>query len=370
MAVDERSTRDRLDETISVAVDGLAAGRTLPYAWYVDPAMRELEQERIFNHQWLYVARTDELAETGDFATVNVGDAALVLTRDAAGDLHALHNVCCHRGSEVVNEASGCRKTLQCGYHAWTYGLDGQLLSAPRAKDEAGFRIADHRLAAAQIATFGPFVFVNLDLDAPPLTSFLGELPGIVATTGVQLDRLRRHEQREYIVRANWKIVVENFLECYHCPVAHPSFGDVIDLDTYEITEFEWTSTQRGDPYGASVDEVEQMQVKEGRYNYLFPTFMLNIYPGSGNVSTNLIEPIDETTTRAVYEFFYEEGTPDDEAKATTDLIHQVMVEDVELCERVQRGMRAKPRDTGTLMLRHEHAIRHFQRLVARTLSQ
>ncbi len=370
MATRERSELHGIDQALTEATAALAAGRTLPYALYIDPRVLEIERTRIFARQWLYVARTGQLANPGDFVRVNVGEVSLVLTRDSAGDLHALHNVCCHRGSEVVTEATGCRKTLQCGYHAWTYGLDGQLLNAPRARDEASFSVADHRLRAAQIATFGPFVFVNLDLDAPPLAAFLGELPSIVERTGVRLDQLRRHEQRDYIVKSNWKVVVENFLECYHCPVAHPSFGDVIDLDTYEITEFEWTSTQRGDPYGSTAAEVEQMQVKEGRYNFLFPTFMLNIYPGSGNVSTNLIVPIDAETTLAVYEFFYEEGTPDEEARATTELIHQVMVEDVDLCESVQRGMRSRSLQSGSLMLRHEHAIRHFQQLVGRVLAQ
>ena len=369
MAVEERSSGIGVDAPQDVLA-AVAAGRTLPYAWYVDPTMLAIERERIFAHHWTYVARTEQLAREGDFVRASVGGISLVLTRDATGELHALHNVCRHRGSEVVAESSGCRKTLQCGYHAWTYGLNGQLLSAPRAKDEIGFRIEDHRLPAAQIDTFGPFVFVNLDLGAPPLEAFLGPLPGIIASTGVQFDRLRRHEQREYVVKSNWKVVVENFLECYHCPVAHPSFGDVIDLDTYEITEFEWTSTQRGDPYGASADEVDQMQVKEGRYNFLFPTFMLNIYPGSGNVSTNLILPVDAETTLAVYEFFYDDSTPAAEASATTDLIHQVMVEDVELCESVQRGMRSGSARSGTLMLRHEHAISHFQQLVARVLLQ
>ena len=370
MAVRERSDQYDIDRQLGDAMAAVASGRTLPYDWYVDPQMLAIERERIFARQWLYVARTEQLQKTGDFVCATVGDVSLVLTRDGAGELHALHNVCCHRGSQVVTEETGSRKTLQCRYHAWTYGLDGQLLNAPRAKDEADFRVADHRLAAAQIATFGPFVFVNLGLDAPPLEAFLGDLPSIVEGTGVRFDRLERHEQRDYIVKSNWKVVVENFLECYHCPVAHPSFGDVIDLDTYEITEYEWTSTQRGDPYGASAAEVEQMQVKEGRYNFLFPTFMLNIYPGSGNVSTNLIVPIDAETTLATYEFFYEEGTPADEARSTTELIHQVMVEDVDLCESVQRGMRSRSQPSGTLMLRHEHAIRHFQRLVGRALAQ
>jgi phenylpropionate dioxygenase-like ring-hydroxylating dioxygenase large terminal subunit len=188
-----------------------------------------------------------------------------------------------------------------------------------------------------------------------------------VERTGVDLDVLRCRERREYRLEANWKVVVENFLECYHCQVAHPSFADAIDLNSYEIDEYRYVSTQHGPP--KHDESAADLQVKEGRYSYLWPTFMLNIYPGPGNASTNQIVPIDADNTLAVYEYFYDDGASDDFANETTALIHQVMVEDITLCESVQRGMRTGTFEHGRLMLRYEHAIRHFQNLVRESLA-
>jgi len=178
----------------------------------------------------------------------------------------------------------------------------------------------------------------------------------------------RCRDRREYRLRANWKVVVENFLECYHCQVAHPSFADAIDLNSYEIDEYRYVSTQHGPP--KHEESAAKLRVKEGRYNYLWPTFMLNIYPGPGNASTNQIVPIDADNTLAVYEYFYDDDPPDNFATETTGLIHQVMVEDITLCESVQRGMHTGTFEHGRLMLRYEHAIRHFQNLVRESLAE
>jgi phenylpropionate dioxygenase-like ring-hydroxylating dioxygenase large terminal subunit len=340
---------------------------TLPYAWYVDPDRFEQERQRIFSRTWQYVGHVGGVAAPGDFFTTQLGGLPVVITRDEDGELHALRNVCCHRGAEVVLAPEGNRKTLQCHYHAWSYGLDGRLVGAPRSGQEPGFRKEDFGLRPLRLETYGPFIFVNPDDGAPPLHEVMGELPAIVAQTGVDLDALRCHERREYPLRANWKVVVENFLECYHCQVAHPSFADAIDLNSYEIDEYRYVSTQHGPP--KHDETVADQQVKEGRYNYLWPTFMLNIYPGPGNASTNQIVPIDADNTLAVYEYFYEDGASDDFASETTGLIHQVMVEDITLCESVQRGMRTGTFEHGRLMLRYEHAIRHFQNLVRESLA-
>lgn len=333
----------------------------LPYSWYCDRDVLRLEREAIFAKQWLYVGHRDRVSRPGDFFTARVLDLPIVVTRDRDEQLHAFFNVCCHRGSEVVLEACGNAARLQCHYHAWTYGLDGRLIGAPRGNSEPGFDKADFRLRPLAVETYGPFIFVNADLEAPPLEYFLGELPQIVADTGANVDALRFAERREYHLKANWKIVVENFLECYHCPNAHPSFADLIDLNSYEISEHGFFSTQRGPQRG---EEAADQRVKEGRYSYLWPSFMLNIYPGPGNASTNVVIPIDEEHTLAVYEFFYEDGAAGEAHSDITELIHQVMVEDVVLCESVQRGMRAGVFAQPRLMSTYEHAITHFQSLV------
>ena len=146
--------------------------------------------------------------------------------RDRDGALRALVNVCRHRGAEVVAGAGRCT-TLQCHYHAWTYGLDGTLRAAPRSsgldRDALGLR-------AAAVDTWGPFVFVHAEAAPPPLADALGGLPDLVARGGLDVDALAS-TSAQYELKANWKVAVENYLECYHCAVAHPGFADVIDVD-------------------------------------------------------------------------------------------------------------------------------------------
>jgi phenylpropionate dioxygenase-like ring-hydroxylating dioxygenase large terminal subunit len=333
--------------------------QTVPFSWYCDADAFEREREAVFARSWLYVGTTAQAAEPGDYFTTSVGDVPVIVTRDEAGELHALRNVCAHRGAQVVPDGCGTATFLRCHYHAWSYGLDGALRSAPRWRDEDGFRKQDFRMRPLRLERYGPFLFVNLDPDAAPLLEHLEELPALIADTGVDLDALRLTETREYRLEANWKVVVENFLECYHCPTAHPSFADAIDLNTYRIETFDRTSTQVGEPVATAG------KVRYGRYSYLWPTFMINVYPGgAANISTNRIVPLDEHHTLAVYEFFFEDGATPDFIAGVTDLIHQVMVEDIGLCESVQRGMRSRTFERGHLMLKHEHAIKHFQSLV------
>lgn len=344
------------------------AAQTLPYSWYVDPTRLPLEREAVFSQFWLYLGHIDQVAKPGDFFTLTVNEVPLVVTRAASGGINTLVNVCRHRGAEVVLDKQGnCGRALQCHYHAWTYGLDGKLLSAPRSRQEPDFDERALSLRPVRTELFGPFIFGTFNADAPPLAEYLGELPEIVERTGIKLDLLRHRERREYVVKANWKVVVENYLECYHCPVAHPTFAGVIDLDTYFLEEHQYFTTQ-GAPATDTPDGPE-MRVTEGRYNYLWPSFMLNIYPGPGNVSTNSIVPIDHETTLAIYDFFYEDTVTTDEEQAVTDLIHLVMDEDIVLCESVQRGLASGVFEHGRTMTANEQALTHFQRLVARSLS-
>lgn len=341
--------------------------RTLPFSWYSDPEIFRRETTEIFHKFWQYVGPTHSIPNAGDFFRIQLGDVPVIVTRDKDGQIHALVNVCRHRGAEVKLEASGNCNALTCHYHAWTYGLDGSLKSAPRTRKEEGFNKEEFGLRKLRIDTYGPFIFVSLNDDVPPLEDFMGDLPAIIEGTGVNLDKLKLRHRKEYKLKSNWKIVVENFLECYHCPNAHPSFGDTIDLSSYDSEESGWISTQFGPP--ADNQEAER-QVREGRYNFLFPTLSLNIYPGPGNLSTNQLIPIDEENTLAIYEHFYEEGADETFATETSELIHQVMVEDLVLCESAHRGAKSGQVASGRLVTKHEHSIAHFQDLIRSTVGQ
>ena len=352
--------------------ESLEAGYTLPAEWYTHPAVLDLEKNRIFRHVWQYAGLTEQVAHPGDFFTYRAGDVPIVVVRAETDELKAFVNVCRHRGSELVLAESGNRKSLQCHYHAWTYGLDGSLRAAPGAKREPGFDISQFRLAPVQIDTWGPFIFVNPDEDAPPLADVLGELPQLVRETGIDLDALKCRRRDQYEIAANWKVVVDNYLECYHCPVAHPSFSDLIDVNNYQVTEYELFSTQGG-PVRDSARKGDVYTfgegVEEGFYAFFWPNFMLNIYPGPGNVSLNLILPIDSNRTRAIYEYCFVDKVGEREVEEFIRFIDQVQREDIVLCESVQRGLRSGFLDQGKLMLSRESGLRHFQKLVYQFLA-
>jgi phenylpropionate dioxygenase-like ring-hydroxylating dioxygenase large terminal subunit len=360
--------------------EALDQGRTLPASWYTKPDVFRLEQRRIFRRGWQYAGLVEQVARPGDFFTYLTGDLSLIILRDEHETLRAFVNVCRHRGSQLILQESGRRATLQCHYHAWTYNLDGSLRAAPGMKDEPGFNRDDFWLFPVSIDTWGPFIFVNPDAHARPLFETLGELPQLAAATGIDLCSLSHRVRRTYDIAANWKVVVDNYLECYHCPVAHPSFCDLIDVKDYVVREYDYFSTQTGalsesakkgtgrsSLYDVSSDAGPV--VTEGFYAYLWPNFTLNIYPGPGNVSLNLFIPLDENRTLAVYDYCFVDAVSREEEANFVRFIDQVQEEDIVLCESVQRGLRSGYFNQGKLMLARESSLRHFQTLVYRQLT-
>jgi len=353
---------------------GLDAGFTLPTPWYIDPAHYRLEQEKIFRRTWQYVGLQQDVANHGDFFRCHVGEIPLVITRDEDGQLHALVNVCKHRGAEVVTEPCGTKKALQCMYHAWTYGLDGSLKAAPGMRQEENFDRSYFGMAKVQIDTWGPFIFVNPDPNAAPLSSVLKELPAQVDATGLRLNDVKRRFKHRYDIDANWKVVVDNYLECYHCPVAHPGFTALIDTDNYTVTEYDWYSTQGGGkretPDGQPELYNTEGDVKDGFYAMLFPNWTINIYPGPGILSINLFLPLAHDKTRAIFEYCFVDEIPVEDEQDFITFIDQVQVEDVVLCNMVHRGLMTGYLERGKLMLKQEQALRHFQGLVHRCMAE
>jgi phenylpropionate dioxygenase-like ring-hydroxylating dioxygenase large terminal subunit len=345
---------------------GLAEGLTLPAEWYCSTSQYEAEQRHIFSRSWHYAGHCEALVEPGSFLTCWIGPIPLIVLRDPEGKLRAFINICRHRGSLLLHEASGRAKSLQCGYHAWTYNLDGSLRAAPGSKDEITFDSDELGLRPAAVETWGPFVFVNPNADSPPLAATLGNLPTMVAETGVQLDDLKVRQETSYEIRANWKIVVENYLECYHCPVAHPQFSAMLDVREIDVQTHEFYSTQtlepRSTPQPAPYETAGE--VENGFYAFLWPNFTINIYPGPGNVSLNIIRPLDAQRTRMDYFFCFVDSVGNEEAEEFMRFVDQVQKEDTALCESVQLGLASGMFDRGHLMLERERAIQHFQQLV------
>ncbi len=347
------------------------ATRTLPWGWYSDPAVLQLERERIFRRSWQYVGHTGDVAEPGSFAATSVGDIPVVLVRDREDTLRAFLNVCRHRGS-IVCEGKGRRETLQCPYHAWTYGLDGRLITAPRSKREGGIESAELGLVQLHLDTWGPLVFVNPDADAAPLEEFLDGMPERIADAGIDLNALRFLQRSESELECNWKVSAENFLECYHCPTAHPGFSAVMDVsvDAYRLEtsggRMSQHSPPRPEPRGAYDPTGE---VERGQFHLLFPGTVINVMPGRPNFSIGPIVPRAPETTYRFLDYFVAEDADEAWIEESLAFDAQVGAEDRALIERVQVGMRAGLIEDGRLLPESEQLIAHFQSLVVDALA-
>jgi choline monooxygenase len=347
------------------------SNRTLPWSWYSDPAVLRLEQESIFERSWQYAAHTGEVAEPGSYVATRAGNLPVVVVRDRAGTLRAFVNVCRHRGS-IVCEGSGRRETLQCPYHAWTYGLDGSLLAAPRSEREPGFDTTELGLLPVEVDSWGPFVFVNPDPGASPLADCLGELPALLAADGLDVDGLVFQTRAETEYDANWKVCSENYLECYHCSVAHPSFSKAIDVapDAYSLETRPGLLSQFGPPRngGGGVYDASG-EIGRGQFHFVFPNTAINVMPGRPNLSIGPIVPLTADRTYRYLDYFFAPDTDTAWIADYTELDNQVGAEDRLLVERVHAGMRAGVVDHGALLPVSERLIAEFQSLVASAIA-
>ncbi len=345
--------------------------KSLNAAAYCDAKSFEHEREKIFKNAWHYAGNANELSETGAFITQNILGVPVIVLRETTEKLRAFVNVCPHRGAEICLKAKGTTPTLMCHYHAWTWRLDGHLLRIPMSQGELQLNQDDCNLQELLLQQLGPFIFICLDKTPKvPWEKLIGELPQIIKERGVDFTKLRYMGSKSYEMNCNWKIVVENFLECYHCGICHPQFSKIIDLKHYTVTPYEYFSVQRG-PLCCSKCTTTAENLAEdqfGIYNYLWPLFMVNTYPGIGNASTNIIRPISAQKTLVTYEFYADPAMNETEMQNLIDLIDQVQKEDVVICESVQRGLESGRFAGGHLIMAKENGIKHFRELIQKSL--
>jgi phenylpropionate dioxygenase-like ring-hydroxylating dioxygenase large terminal subunit len=328
-----------------------------PWSWYSDQEIWGLEQERIFARTWQYIGHAGMVERPGDFFTARAGRIPIVVTRAEDDETRAFVNVCRHRGS-IVAEGAGNRKTLQCPYHAWTYALDGRLRAAPRAD----FELDGIGLAQVRLERWGPFLFVNADGNAAPLAETLGEVPAQVAELGLDVDALRFHHRSGWAVEANWKVVAENFLECYHCAVAHPSFTALVDVspDAYRLEVGQLHSTQIGPARDGDT---------ASQFHFVWPNTGINVFPGEPNLSIGPIIPASPNRTDRFLDYFFGTAVGESWIADLLELDDQVGQEDTALVERVQTGVASGALPNGRLLGDAERLVAHFQELVRVALS-
>ncbi len=349
----------------------LARAHTLPARCYTEPRFLAQERERIFARSWQPIGRVEQLGRPGDFFTADVAGEPVVVLRDLQNNLRAFANVCRHRAGAVA-EGCGNRKALRCAYHGWTYALDGNLLGTPEFDGVENFDRANHTLATYLVATWGPLVFINLDSAAPSLEQVLAAIPR--ETRSFEPERLVFCERREYVVHCNWKVYVDNYLEGYHVPVAHPGLFRELDYSGYRVETFPTYSRQHA-PIRSVAKDKDAGQVYEAGgqalYYWIFPNWMLNLYPG--NLQVNIVLPLEIERTLTVFEWYFRDGDKQETREGVERAIafsDQVQREDIGLCEAVQKRLHSRTYDRGRFSVKRENGVHHFQGLIHEFLTR
>jgi carnitine monooxygenase subunit len=344
---------------------------SLPARTYIQPGYLEVEQISIFHKSWQYVCHTGQLQKPGDYVAADIQGQPVVALRDKDGTLRAFYNVCRHRGHELVKD-TGNIKTIVCPYHAWCYSLDGKLIAARHSHHMENFNLDDFGLMPVQVEEFCSMIFVNLDSTAASLAIQSGNLAQEIQSYAPDLATLTHAHRLTYTIKANWKSVVDNFLECYHCAVAHKDFVSLVDMHNYLVTTHGIYSSHIA-PAGKtnnSAYSVEGASVQDHAVWWLWPNTALLRYPGSPNWMVWRFIPVDAETTAEVFDFFFEDSSATPAQMEAIKYIDEVLQkEDIDIVESVQRGMKTPAYQQGRFVCNlngkgeSEHAVHHFQSL-------
>ena len=338
---------------------------------YVDPKWFDAELKSVFATTWQWVCHVEKLAKPGSYITTTVAGMPIVIIRDKVGTLRAFYNVCKHRAHELVT-GSGTISSLVCPYHAWNYQLDGQLKNARRADKMDGFDKSEICLDQVKVEEFCGFIYVNLDGQAQPLAESAGDLAEEINFWAPDVANLTLAKRLTYEINSNWKNVVDNFLECYHCHIAHKEFVDLVDMDTYIVkTHGIWSSHFADAGKNENVAySVEDATVTTHAVWWLWPNTCLLRYPGRGNFMVLQIVPAGPDKTLEVWDFYLEDtNLTQGEVEAVKYIDEVLQVQDITIVESVQRGMNTPAFDMGRIVFDpdtalSEHGVHHFHGLL------
>jgi choline monooxygenase len=347
----------------------LQEASTIPAPWYTDPRIAELERRAVFGANWQCVGRAKQVAQSGQYVAVQVAGEPVVVVRGADGKLRAFFNVCRHHAAAVAAEPCGSVQLFRCPYHGWSYGLDGSLKGTPDFAGVCNFDRSENGLVPIEVESWEQFVFVSLDPARQRLREYLGALVAQVAPLDV--GSLRFFESRTYTLNCNWKVFVDNYLDGgYHVPYLHKGLNSVLDYSEYTVENGERFCLQSS-PITASDEDAQVAATRTGDrayYYWIYPNFMINLYQGV--MDTNLVIPIGIDRTKVIFDFYFTDISAEAQAKNAESVAvsDRIQMEDLDICEAVQRGLGSRAYQAGRLSVRREAGEHLFHRLLARDL--
>jgi choline monooxygenase len=343
----------------SIVDPSIASAETLPARFYTDAAFLEVELDRVFARTWQLAGRSDQVAKPGDYFTTTIAREPILVIRSRDGVLRAMSNVCRHRAGPVAAGA-GNRPVMQCGYHGWTYSTEGQLLTTPEFNGVERFDRRTVCLPQFRVAEWAGLIFVNVDGEAPSFEEVFGEV--ITTLAGRDLGRCRFAARKNWELDCNWKVYVDNYVEGYHIPIVHPELFRELDYANYRTETRSYDSIQHS-PIRKTAKRIRrEKEEDEAIYFWIFPNLMLNVYPD--NFSTNLILPLGHGRTLTVFDWFFEKEN-DERLDPTIQFSDEIQIEDIGICETVQRGLASRTYDRGRYSVERENGVHHFHSLYA-----
>ena len=364
-------------KVMNLSMDAFKVDQNAAKAWtlsstlYTDPGVFAAEKENIFARTWQVIGHAHQVANPEDYFTTELIGEPLLVVRGGDGVLRGFYNVCRHRAGPPA-EGCGSRKLFRCGYHGWTYGLNGSLISATEMEGVHGFRPEEFALAPVRVEEWFNLIFVNLDEDARPLRESLSEL--LPRAEKFPFSTMKLFERRTYDMKCNWKTYVDNYLEGYHLPSVHPGLNRELDYNAYVVEPYSRHVRQFSPIRGAQPGDTTPRRYEEARedlttdYFWIFPNWMLNCYPD--NVSLNIVVPLEPERSLAIFEWYLPErdhGTP--AAKASVGFSDQIQIEDVGICEAVQKNLRSRSYTRGRFSVKQEKGVHAFHRMYAELMA-
>jgi choline monooxygenase len=355
---------------------------TVPSRYYIEPAIYEAEKEAVFYRNWWLVGHISRFAQTGSYVRVDVQDQGILVIKGRDGEIRAFYNVCQHRGHEMVKDDAGRLKNLMvCPYHAWSYDFEGSLVRARNTEDLPDFDKCNFSLKPVSVEIVADFVYVNLDPEAESLGAQTEGMEQEMRYYMPRLGELEHAGRVTYEVNCNWKVLIDNFLECYHCHPAHPALVDLMDMDSYATKTYKIHSSHiAGAPLSVNnaAYSFEKGDVDFGYAAwYLWPNLTIWAYPGEPLILTLQIIPTGPETSIEYLDCYTLEGKRTKQLDDAITYMDEVLQpEDIGLCESVQKGLRSKGYNQGRFVVDaceselSEHGVHHFQELLLDALER
>jgi Rieske 2Fe-2S family protein len=348
---------------------------TLPGRHYTDPSIFAVEQEKILETRWFCAVRAADLPRPGDFQTVQLGRESVIVARGRDDALRGFLNICRHRGAQLCTQESGSvKRSFQCPYHAWTYGLDGKLVAAPNLTSMPDIDRQEYGLRPVQSYEWLGYVWLCLAADPPSFTetvidSVTDRLGSSDVIDGYQLDQLALGRRIRYDVKANWKLIVENFMECYHCATIHPELTEVLPefAEGYAAQYYVGHGAEFGpDINGFTVDGSAGFGVLDGAADRRYyaatvrPQVFLNLVPDHVILHRMFPIAVDRTIVECDWLFAPDVIASGRDVSRSVELFHRVNEQDFDACERCQPAMASRAYASGGVLVPTEHHIAEF----------